>query len=62
MIEEKLGIKCDCSVSVIYEDGSFRENGVTIFTDNVESHLIDDMQSYLKELGYINININEKVA
>lgn len=62
LIEENLGVECDCYVEIIYEDGSFKECGVTISTVNVENDLIDDIQSYLSELGYINININEKTA
>ncbi len=57
MIEENIGVQCDCEVKIIYEDGSFRENGVTIYTNNVESGLIEDILSYLSELGYININV-----
>ena len=62
LIEENIGIECDCDVEIVYEDGSIKENGVTIYTDNVESALIDDIVSYLKELGYININVNEKTG
>ncbi len=62
MIAEELGVQCSCEVEIIYEDGSFKENGVTVLTYNVESGVIENIQSYLKELGYININVNEKTA
>ena len=62
MIAEELGGQCSCEVEIIYEDGSFKENGVTVLTYNVESGVIENIQSYLKELGYININVNEKTA
>ena len=62
MIEENLGIECVCEVEIIYEDGAFKENGVTIFGDFVESDTINKIQSYLTELGYININVNEKIS
>lgn len=60
MIAENTGAKCVCTVEIIYEDGAFKENGVNIVTDTVEDGLIGDIVSYLRELGYININVNEK--
>lgn len=62
LIEENVGIDCDCSVSIIYEDGSFKETGVTVYAENVGNDLIDEVVSYLRELGYININVHEKTS
>ena len=61
MLEERFGCDMAADVEIVYEDGAFREKGVKIVTDKVEEALIDDIVSYLKELGYININVNEKV-
>lgn len=61
MLEERFGCDMTAEVEIVYEDGAFREKGVKIVTDKVEEALIDDIVSYLKELGYININVNEKV-
>lgn len=60
MIFDATGIECQCIVDFTYEDGVFRENGVTILTDFVDSVTIGKIQAYLKELGYININVNEE--
>ena len=61
MLEERFGCDMAAEVEIVYEDGAFREKGVKIVTDKVEEALIGDIVSYLKELGYININVNEKV-
>ncbi len=62
LVEQKFSIECQCSVEIVYEDGEIREKGVSIVTYNVEEQLIEEIQSYLKELGYININVNEKTS
>lgn len=60
LIAENLGVECVCEIEIIYKDGAFVENGVTIYTNNVENEVIESILSYLKELGYININIDEE--
>lgn len=62
MIEDELGVECDCEVEIIYTDGSFKENGVRVTGDFVEKDIMSEIQSYLQELGYININVNEKTS
>ena len=62
MIEEEFGVECVCEVEILYSDGSFRENGVSVTGDFVEKDIMSKIQSYLRELGYININVNEKTA
>ena len=61
-LAEKFGVQCECRVDIVYEDGAFREKGVTIYPQDVEKELIDDIVAYLKELGYININVHEETA
>ncbi len=58
-LSDELGIDCDCVVAVIFEDDSIKENGVTVYgiKDADERKIIVE---YLKELGYININVNEE--
>lgn len=60
LISENVGVECSLVVDFTYEDGVFKENGVTILTDFVDSVTIEKIQAYLGELGYININVNEK--
>lgn len=62
LIYEKFGIECECEVDFTYENNSFKENGVQIYVVIVESETLDDVVAYLRELGYININVNEKTA
>lgn len=60
LILENIGIECECVIDFTYNDGIFKENGVTILTDFAENVTIEKIQAYLGELGYININVNEK--
>lgn len=60
LVAENLGLDIDCTVEFTYEDGVFKENGVNIMTDFVDHDTIEKIQAYLHELGYININVNEK--
>lgn len=59
LIYEELGTDCDCEVSVIFENESIKENGVIVrgqFDDKMRETIV----AYLRELGYINITVNEK--
>ena len=60
LIEENMGVDCRCLVEVVYEDGAITQTSVTVCTDNVEKEVNDGIVSYLRELGYININVHEK--
>ena len=62
MIEEELSVECICDVEIIYKDGAFKENGITVSGDFVEKDILSEIQSYLLGLGYININVNEKIS
>lgn len=59
-ILQDLDLECDCVVSVVFEDGKILENGVTVNTNFVDDETIKNITEYLKELGYINITVNEK--
>lgn len=61
MLYEEFGLECDCEVSVSFEDGELKESGVEVEVQDVEKELIDDIVAYLKEVGYININVHEKI-
>lgn len=60
LVKDELGIECGCEVVIIYEDGTFKQTDVNICTDNVEYEEISALREYLKELGYININVYEE--
>ena len=59
-IKENLGIQCDCTVSVIFEDGEIKENGVSIFVEECDEEKVNLIWEYLKSAGYINITVHEK--
>lgn len=61
LIFEQFGVGCECSVYIDYDGQSLNQTGVLISADDVESSLIEEIVSYLRELGYININVNEKI-
>ncbi len=62
LIYENLQIECECTVDFVYADGAFKENGVTVLTYFVDGQTKDKIYEYLKGLGYIDINVNEKTA
>ena len=59
-VKENLGIECDCTVAVAFEDGKISENGVTVFIEDCNNEKVDLIWEYLQSLGYINITVNEK--
>lgn len=61
LIFEQFGVGCKCSVYIDYDGQSLNQTGVLISADDAESSLIEEIVSYLRELGYININVNEKI-
>ena len=59
-VSENLGISCDCTVAVIFDDGKISESGVTVFVEECDAEKVSFISEYLKGLGYINITVNEK--
>lgn len=59
-VEESLGIECDCTVAVAFDDGKISENGVAVFIEDCNNEKVDLIWEYLQGLGYINITVNEK--
>lgn len=59
-ILDNLEIACECTVSVIFEDGKISENGVCVYIDNYDEEKVDLIWEYLQSAGYINITVNEK--
>lgn len=60
MIYEELSVECECRVDFIYTDGEIKENGVEVLTDIVDGQIKNSIYEYLQNLGYIDINVNEK--
>ena len=57
LIFEKLGAKTKCVVEVVYADKEFKVDGVTVWTEENNSELIEKIYEYLGQLQYINISV-----
>ena len=60
VLAEKFGIECKCYVEVGYEDYEFYIEKTEVRAFSADSKLIDEIEEYLKELGYINISVYAK--
>lgn len=54
------GEECLCTVAVVYEDEKIKENGVTVTGKFEDEQSIRKIMEYLKELGYIDITVNDE--
>ena len=60
LLDEKFpDIDC-CLVEVIYENGNFKVDSVTVTTEKQDEKLISEIYAYLEELKYINITVYAK--
>lgn len=57
---EDCGEECVCTVEVVYEDEKIKENGVTVTGNFLDAQAINKIMEYLKELGYIDITVNDE--
>ena len=57
LLFENFDTKAKCSVEVIYKDGEFKVNGVTVIIEENNLQLIKDIYEYLGQLQYINISV-----
>ena len=60
-VNEELGLDCVCVVDISYDGEKISENGVAVEGKFENSVTIEKITAYLKELGYINITVNETV-
>lgn len=59
-IKNKFSVDCECTVSISYEENTYKQNGVSLSIDKKDSKFNDEIYEYLRGLGYININVDEK--
>ncbi len=60
LLAEKFGVESECGVEVVYEDSRFKAESVEAAILSDDEDLIEKIQAYLKELGYINISVYAK--
>jgi hypothetical protein len=60
LLYENFGVECMCTVFVEQEDGEIKESKVEVVTSFVDDEINKKIYAYLSELGYIDINVNEK--
>ena len=60
LLSGKFSEQFDCNVEVVYNDGNFKVESVTVEVDSDNLKLIEEIYAYLDELGYINITVYAK--
>lgn len=59
-VESELNIACVCIVEVVYDGTQIKEQGVVCSGSFDDEKTISILTEYLRELGYINISVNDK--
>ncbi len=57
LLSEKFCTDCLCNVEVTYTDSQFKVESVEVCLFDGDKNLIERIQAYLEELGYINISV-----
>ena len=60
IIFEKFAVESSCFVSIVYENGEFKADGVIVEINQAKDKIIEDIYEYLEELKYINISVYAK--
>ena len=60
LIYKEFSAESNCLVEILYDEGNFKVGTVSVEIISDNKKLIDEIQSYLKELGYINITVYAK--
>ena len=60
LLYEKYAEECECRVNIIYSEGNFKADSVSVQTSSENNQLISDIYEYLEKLGYINITVYAK--
>lgn len=59
-VNEQFGTDLICVVDIYYDGTQIKENGVSVQGKLENGVTIQDIAEYLRELGYINITVNEQ--
>ncbi|MCH5301130.1 MAG: stage III sporulation protein AF [Ruminococcus sp.] len=60
IILEKFNVESECNVIIVYKDGEFTVEGVSVQINEENKEKIEDIYEYLEELKYINISVYAK--
>ena len=60
LIEENFPVECSCTVNIVYKDGEFRVEGVSVWVYGENDKLINKIYEYLEKMNYINISVYAK--
>ena len=60
LIAEKFSYESSCFVSIVYKDGEFSVEGVSVQINEPNDEIIKNIYEYLEELKYINISVYAK--
>lgn len=60
LILKEFALESECTVEVGYEDGQFEVKNVEVAVFNADENNIEEIGSYLRGLGYINITVYAK--
>lgn len=60
LIFKEFSCEAECFVEVVYEEGQFSVESVEVALPEKNKNNIEQIKSYLKELGYINITVYAK--
>lgn len=60
LLLKQLSIESECSVDIIYNEGDFKVNGVTVVINDEGEEKIKEIYAYLEDLKYINITVYAK--
>ncbi len=60
LLYEQFNEECECQVNIVYSEGNFKAESVTVETSSENNQLIANIYEYLDKLGYINITVYAK--
>ena len=60
LISEKFAVESECFINIVYKNGEFIVDGVSVQINEADEKIIEDIYEYLAELKYINISVYAK--
>lgn len=60
LLLKEFSVSSECEVDIVYNDGNFKVDGVTVQINEDDKKIIPDIYAYLEKLEYINISVYAK--